>query len=428
MIEQSDPEVHPLSAIAIPFAPIEKRRAARETRPAEPPGPELDPSAIAAPALLLDRRLRIIWQNATAASRIWQNTADAVAHRDAPPSLFDLLFDTGFQSKVDNWRQWIAFFLRQALTFLSQSQLRQLIDAREGRPGECLRALLNGLDVADTPSCASTDQLRQTLADGRSVRYAVFGTTFGEQRLIIFEGGGEDSAAPLHARLAWLRQHQRPVYSPLCILAARLDKADILQDELLDDAYAQLVESLLQMAMKVMAEHGGLFHHQAGTAFQGIFLPSDPTEPLRPIDALACALNLKRCMADLTREWKIRIGWRHPLRLNMGLHAAEGPVRLCNTACGEQVMVLGDNQRTAQLLARLADDGRIWATKNLMRRLAGQELQSIRFGVHPQGGDARTFVAQGFARISDLASKACPTSLTDAIANVVVTQLMERQG
>lgn len=428
MIEQSDPEVHPLSAIAIPFAPPDKRRAAKDHRPTEIPGFNLDPSAIEAPALVLDRGLRIVWQNEAARSRIWQIRAEAVTHRNTPPSLFDLLFDARFQSKVDNWRQWVAFFLRQALTFLSQTELRQLIEAREGRQGECLQALCNGLDVAGSSAGASADQLRQALSDGCVVQYAVLGTTFGERRLMVFEATDGGSAAPLHTRLAWLRQQPNPVRVPMCILAARLDKADVLQDELLDEVFAQLVDGILQMAMGLLAEHGALFHQHSGASFQGIFLPTAPSEPLRPLDAISCALEFKQRMADLTREWKIRLGWRHQLRLNLGLHADEGFLRFCNSACGENWMVLGDTQRTAMMLAGLAEEGHIWATKPLIRRLSNKDLQAFRFGVHQAGGDARSFVPRGFTRISDLEPAPCAKHLPPPMGTEIVTRIMERYG
>jgi class 3 adenylate cyclase len=426
MIEQSEPAVHPLSAIAIPFGPSEKRRRAAEDLVVGAAGPCLATELIKAPALVLDHHLQVVWQNESACCRLWKLDERNDQRPEAGTHLFDLLFHERFQAQVDNWRHWAGFFLYQALTFIPETTLRNMISSREGRQREYLEALLAGMDSPDAPRCASSHCLRQTSADGHTALFTVIGTTFDALRLIVFQPTSDD-ASGLDARLEWVRRKGHPVNTTLFVLAGQLDNADTLKAEMLDDTYTQMANRILEIAMETLEQHGGLFRHHSGCGFHGLFIPDAPSENQIP-EILPCAFELKARMADLNREWKIRSGWDHELLLNIGIHAGEESLLVRTTANREHWMPLGNTQRMAFYLADLAMDGQIWATKALIRRMPTRVHEQFRFGIYRDAGPHQAFVPQGFARIHDLGIADRQQQSNDPLGAEAVTQIIGFQG
>ena len=108
MIEHSDQSEHALSPIASKFSHPENmesqpsnaainRMALGTDQTAMPTGhrslTSLSLDSIKVPAILIDRQLRIAWQNKSAQTQIWQQ-ASSINSSAPQPFLFDLLFDT----------------------------------------------------------------------------------------------------------------------------------------------------------------------------------------------------------------------------------------------------------------------------------------------------------------------------------------------
>ena len=73
----------------------------------------------------------MIWQNDKAKTQIWHQTAIDDFLNDEM-DVFDIILASQFQNTVNNWRQWVAFFIQQALAMVSIDELERLFSVKDG--------------------------------------------------------------------------------------------------------------------------------------------------------------------------------------------------------------------------------------------------------------------------------------------------------
>ena len=443
MPEKTDNINHPLGSFAGKFQSEESLKAAAieestsEKRIAgDTPDniPYLSPRTIHAPALLLDKTLRIAWQNQAADSRIWHFAKSNGAGMPARPHLFDRIFDPQFQRKVKNWRQCLIFFIQQALMLMSKEDLLQVITERGDQQRDMIEAILVDIEPPAEKDAFST-RLRQILRDGVVLTYWVVVTTFDQGRLIVFESSSEtqgdsrgEIAAELAQRMEMIRQHPHPVKMSLYVLGARLNQANTLRTEMLDEEYSRLLNRIWQSSIETVAQYSGIFCSYNGDGFLSLFIPADESEE-NPLHIIQCALELKSRMSEIGREWKIRKGWLHDIELNIGITSGNEYMVSIPTFLGDNVMPLGDTLQLSGCLSVLASSGQIWTTKELINRLAPNDLRQLRFGIFRKDDHRQVFVAKCFSRIRDLINiSEVPFDISGDLGATAVTQIFDRQG
>ena len=443
MIALTDSPTHPLDSIASKFAPSGKpvRKASGsntdaasagplETAPDE--APALSPRNIQSPALLLDHDLRIRWQNRAAAYQLWRlsGAPDPDAYSTV---VFDLLLSGHFQEYVDNWRQWVAFFLQQALTLTTREALQTLILQQAESHADLLQAMLTDLRGAAVQASFS-GRLRLIHAGIMETCFGVIAMNFDQGRLLVFEPYGDDSAetglaasAEIEQRIEMVRQHAQPVKLPFYIIAAQLNNADTLRTEMLTDEYSRLLTRLWKIAKETIEQFSGIFSQYQADGLLGLFLP-DEASRLSPLQVVQCAFELKTRMSELGREWKIRKGWLHDLELNMGVHSGHEYLTALKSSLGDHLMPLGSALNVTAGLSALAQAGQIWTTKDLINQLSPQELNGLRFGIFRSDHHRQVFIARCFSRIRDLAGISdSPLPLGGETSELAVTQLFDHQ-
>lgn len=439
-----DSTIHPLDSIASKFDTAKKDPTSKDVMtdtnpsnqmPGSPNGvPALSPKSIQAPVILLDHELRIVWQNNAAISQIWLSHDPSSKDISPETTVFDLLFDSLYQRKVDNWRQWMAFFVRQAKTLSSSDKLDQLIAQRQGEQAAILQALVS--DIGPSPErSASSSRLRQIQVDGLSSTFWVVTTDFEEGRLLVFETSSNEAtdltmvkAVDLEQRMEMVRQHLHPARMPIYVLAARLNNAVTLRTEMLAEGYCRLIDRLWRMAIETIEQYNGIISQYIGDSIFGLFLPVSDKED-NPLHVIQCALEIKSRMVELGREWKIRKGWLHDIELNMGINAGDELLGMARSSLSDNLIPLGDTLHLASCLSDLATNGQIWTTKELINKLPVKELHKLRFGIFRNDANRQVFVANCFSRIRDLADVTeLPQGISADNGALAVTQIFDRQG
>lgn len=406
---------HPLGSIVRSFhAPLET--AAVESSKAKPENQgrtlqkgmiTLSPANLKTPALLLNDSFEIVWHNAGSEKELFL-FQEGDGKKKAGKNLFHWLCDPHYQSNVVNWRQWIRFFLQHASGMVPRQRLTEIIDGLIPRHLQLSDKTLHPGPVFNRNIFSGC--IRQVRTNGELTTFHVVATDFEQGRLFVFdsrhprapEPGLAAKVAEMEHKLEVLRSNSRQsLHGTLHLLSARLDNAEILRAELLADEYNRLLTRLWQTAIEIIENHGGMVAQDGDIGLVGYFLPADdPDESALPV--IECALQLKMKMAELGREWRIRLGWLHDLALNLGLHSDEDYLGLIRTSMGESLTLFGRAQEVAAHLSRMGSNGQIWATKAFINRLSAEERQRLRFGVTRQDNQRQVFISRCFSRIKDL--------------------------
>ena len=155
------------------------------------------------------------------------------------------------------------------------------------------------------------------------------------------------------------------------------------------------------------------------------FLPQPDTDYV--LNALLAASEIRDAMRRVSKEWQLRKGWTTELYLNVGVD--EGQQWLGTLRSGRQVdfTMFGDTLNRATRISDFARFGAIWATKNLVVKLAAEVKQRLKYGVHRRDKEGRhAFVSSVFATPDRLADPAGPTAarLQD-IARLPITEIVD---
>jgi class 3 adenylate cyclase len=441
MSDQFGSSIHPLKAIARKFEFVDNREIQDIEHGTEPPVdadpastpsscPVLSPQYIQAPAILIDNALTIVWQNTAAKVQLWHLTDDAIDTLPADLHLFDLLFNLRFQQSVENWKQWVIYFVTQAHCAIALDDLERMAGERlEDDQRNVFLSLLAELP-ATPPAVPLKNCLPQIYHDGSMVEYWVVGTNFDQGRLLVFERALETQrssavVADLDQRVRMLRNHPQPVKVSFFVLAAKLNNDDTLRTEMLDEEYSCLLQRLWRIAIETIEEYRGIVGHYNGHRLTTFFLPVEAESDNSPLSVIQCAMALKARMNELGREWKIRKGWLHDIDLNIGLSAGSEHVLMIQSALGENLMPLGETMQVAGYLSSIAVNGQIWATKNLINQVSRHDLKSIRFGIFRKDNNRQIFISNCFSRIRDLTFGKYAPAEAD-IGAQAVTQIYDR--
>lgn len=244
------------------------------------------------------------------------------------------------------------------------------------------------------------------------------------------EFAGQSASLPrIKQHFDRIRRQPDSVKTPYVLLAAQLNKASIMRDQMLSDEYRRLINDLCQRCLFKIEQYDGIFGKHIESGFFAYFLP-DPDRSEDILNIIECVLEIKQLMIDLGREWKIRKDWLHDVELNMGLHWEKEYVDLLRSSTGEIINSFGDGLQVAVEISQLARDGQIWATKTLFRQLTPDSHKQLRFGIlRPDMPQRRPFIRNGFAHVKDVFdSSQSNATIQEGFNLLLVTQIFDLSG
>jgi class 3 adenylate cyclase len=395
----------------------------------------LNLSGLKSPAIVLDNSMRVIWQNKMAIDQIWHRSPKA-NNGNPTPDIFDLLFDHQFQHDVDNWRQWVTFFIQQIIGFIPAEVLQDRIDQIDHRRRDVISTIVDREKAEYGNNGTFDGYLRQLLTDGGIRSFNVMTIEFNEGRLMVFVPIA-DSDGPatnrnshdIRRRYNNVRRHPNPIKVGFSVLSAHLNNSISLKTELLSDEYCRLVNDLCMMCIDTVEQFGGCFFKHSDSGISAYFLPVDEHDEDTAMCAIRCALALKASMFDLSRKWKLRKSWLHDIELNIGIHYDYEYLGIVTSALGNSLASFGNALSTATGLARRSHNGQIWATKALFNSMLASVRCRLRFGIHRLDSHRRQVLIQhSFAKLRDLpGSGELSAEFCKELEDVAVTQIFDLQ-
>jgi DNA-binding transcriptional MerR regulator/class 3 adenylate cyclase len=212
---------------------------------------------------------------------------------------------------------------------------------------------------------------------------------------------------------------------PVVVLVANLTDSQKIRAELPPEIYLSCIERIGEAVLSTLDGYTGIYSRHHGDGYTYVFMGDSDSFYL--IEAVHCALEIRDKVQLLNREWQSSQGMSNPLCMNIGLD--EGHAYLTNawSVSGMEWQSIGDVASRSEILSRLSGDGRVWATKNLLVRIAARERKSLRYGIRRlhQGGEI--FLEGRFACIKDLLLADQQSNLLyQDMMNVVVTEIFSR--
>ena len=410
MAEQIDAGAHPLEGIIRKIHFPESAEKAESNLEASQPDhrqistppvqPQLSLSALSTPAILINDALEILWHNPAAIEKIWQDTT-FFGNGSKLPSVFRLLFNANFQGIVENWRQWAGFFLNNGLAMTSREKVKSLVTAQSQRRRTELESLM-GEDIRSRDPAPPLQRLRLTRKNGTTDRYLIAALDFEQGRLLVFYPAGSEPSAKQHAiEDAFIDESADAEEKRVYFLSATLSHADTLQMEMLPKDYCRLLKTVWNKSTATIEQFGGIIKYANSDAILGVFLGRG-NDGYHPLEVIQCALELKSRMNAIGRQWKMHNGWRHQVALNIGLHHNHEFVGRLTSTSGVSVSTFGNGHKAAECLSAMADNGEIFASKNLIHQLSSEDLAKIRFGVARTENQHHVFIERGFMQLKDM--------------------------
>ncbi len=216
-----------------------------------------------------------------------------------------------------------------------------------------------------------------------------------------------------------------PVLTPVAIVATDLQDSTRRWSELPPEEYFELINQIWLTLDPIFRRHHGTQGKHAGDGLVCYFFPRPDGSYLW--NALAAALEVREAMRRVSKEWQLRKGWTTELYMNTGID--EGQEWLGSLKSDSQVdftMLAGTMDRAARI-SDFARCGAVWATKNLLGKLATQERQRLKYGVRRRNKDGQElFVSSVFSNVDRLIdpSAGCCERLK-GIARLPITEIVD---
>ncbi|HSH06864.1 MAG TPA: adenylate/guanylate cyclase domain-containing protein, partial [Burkholderiales bacterium] len=244
-------------------------------------------------------------------------------------------------------------------------------------------------------------------AQGRCAPHTVYAAQFREGILFAYVPGepASDSLLALLARrdevIRDLIRRRLPVLTHVAVLVADLQDSVKICAELPPEEYFQLINDIwAAMEPKLRgfyATHG----KHVGDGMLYYFLPQPDSNYV--LNAMRCAVEMRERMREICTSWTRKKNWVNRLRLNIGIDEGQEWFGTYQTPTHVEFTALGDTINNAARLSDFASGGSIWATKNLLGKLAGPEREGVVFGVRRRDADGgEILVGSTFARIGNL--------------------------
>ena len=352
------------------------------------------------PAYMVNYNFELTWYNDAARKHVLSGLDSLPAH-SAERNLFLLLF----QKKSS---QFGSELLRIHLA-LAKNRL-----AKSGVLG-----LLRGLD---RESLALADRLydesvvtpeRKTILDfsveqfdgsGPAENWRVFASFFREGIFVVYIPANQYNATLLDflsqrdAVIRDLMRKRLPVLTPLAVMVADLQNSVKICSELPPEEYFELINEIWTTMGPIFRKYYGTYGKHVGDGMVYYFFPQPDSDYI--FNALACAQELKAEIRKISKKWQLRKNWLNELYLNTGLHEGQEWLGTFQTATSVEFAVLGDTINHASRLSEFARFGTIWATKNLISKLAQHKRTAVDFGITRKGTDGEEhFVASSYSQL-----------------------------
>jgi len=327
-----------------------------------------------------------------------------------------------------NREKLLEFYLLLSKGRLTRNDLMDVLTGQADTP-----VMPKGEPLAEARPSGTLVQLPITMSleNGEAVHYNVYVSYYREGILLIYLPGYADSDSLLGLLerrdevIRNLLKKHLPVLTDVAVLVADLQDSVRICTELPPEEYFELINHIWSAMEPIFRKYYGTHGKHVGDGMVYYFFPQPDCNYI--FNALVCAQEMKATMRRISKEWQLRKNWLNELYLNTGLNEGQEWLGIFHIETKVEFTVLGDTINCAARLSDFARGGAIWATKNLLGKLAAEKRQHVQFGIRRQDADGReVFVGATYSRINELANLNTQRNekLCD-IAALPVTEIME---
>jgi class 3 adenylate cyclase len=389
-----------MSGSEAPEAAGENRRALRLTLEEVPH-----------PAYMVNYNFELTWYNDAAREHILSDLGTLPAHSKAR-NLFLLLFPPGSETASGFRSELLRVHLALAKNRLSKGSVLGLLYGLDREALSLADRLFDESIVTSERKPILDFSVELTDLSGGTVNWRVFAQFFREGIFIVYIPSQQYNATLLEflsqrdVVIRDLMRKRLPVLTPLAVLVADLQNSVKICSELPPEEYFDLINEIWTTMGPIFRKYYGTYGKHVGDGMVYYFFPQPDSDYI--YNAIACAQELKQEIRKISKKWQLRKNWLNELYLNTGLHEGQEWLGTFQTATSVEFAVLGDTINHAARLSEFARFGTIWATKNLLSKLAQQKRANVDFGITRKGEDSQEhFVASSYSQLGAMVDLNC---------------------
>jgi class 3 adenylate cyclase len=384
---------------------------------------------INSPAYLVNRNFEVEWINSQAEQLVFQRNVRSLVEVESR-NIFKLFLQKQNTQGGDNWQELASVHLTVVQDYLDEAKLSRLYKGITDVESTFLIDLYRDRKVY-TPGMLHHLPVSVTPRGDSSKTFWVHTMTFREGTFFVLvpdDTVNNELLSMLEQRekvINELLRRRMPSLLSLCVLNADLQDSAKISAELLPAQYFELVNGLWELVGPTFEKHNGIYGKRVGDGMLYYFIDKPGDDYIT--NCINCSIELRELMKKFSNKWKGIKGWANELYLNTGINEGQeffGTIHSANTI---EFTALGDTINIAARLSEYAQNGEIWATKNLISKLSQEEQSMFRFGVHQQDNQGDVFIRDSFSRVSDLVTPDSPHyHRLSAIAGLPITEIKEK--
>lgn len=224
-----------------------------------------------------------------------------------------------------------------------------------------------------------------------------------------------------------LRRRRLPVLSDVAVVVMDLQHAPRIWSALPAEEYFELINQIWLAADPIVRRHRGTQGKHPRDGLACYFLRQ--RDASYAWNALLAAHEMREAMRGLSKEWQFRKGWTTELCMDTGVDEGQQWVGTLQSGAGAEFTMYGETLARATGISGFARGGAIWATKNVLAKLAPQERQRLKWGVHRRDKEGHdVFVPAVFSTLERLAAPDAVADQWRDFAGLPITEIVDIVG
>jgi adenylate cyclase len=363
------------------------------------------------PAYMVNYNFELTWYNDAARKRVLCGLDGLPAHSEAR-NLFLLLFQSAPAKSSYSASELLRIHLTLAKNRLAKSSVLGLLRGLDRETLAVAERLYDESVVTPERKTILDFPIELTDVAGPAENWRVFASFFREGIFVVYIPAQQynetllDFLSQRDTVIRDLMRKRLPVLTPLAVMVADLQNSVKICSELPPEEYFELINEIWTTMGPIFRKYYGTYGKHVGDGMVYYFFPQPDSDYI--FNALACAQELKSEIRKISKQWQLRKNWLNELYLNTGLHEGQEWLGTFQTATSVEFAVLGDTINHASRLSEFARFGTIWATKNLLSKLAQQKRAAVDFGITRKGEDGQEhFVASSYSQLGTMVDLSC---------------------
>lgn len=356
------------------------------------------------PAYLINRNFEVEWVNSEAEDRIFKQDIRIIDESEYR-NVFKLFFSWEFHNYVLNWKEIMAFHLTSIKSILPKNRISELYKGISEGTISLLEKIYDSHTIPAGKNFINKNHIKFVNQDESVEEYEAYTLFFREGTFFVYMPANSDNEEIKEFLLKRQRVinellgQRMPSMVSLCVLVADIQDSVKISAELPPSEYFELINQFWKTLKGSFEKYQGVHGKHAGDGFLYYFIKKPGSNYI--LNAINCALELRKKMAEFSNKWKMRKKWLNDLHLNIGINEGKEFFGSIRTSVIEYT-ALGDTINHAGRLSDFARFGSIWTTKNLLNKLSSEELNNIHYGIRRKEHDREIFIKNTYSRIMDL--------------------------